>query len=39
MTTKDDIRQRLWERLERENIADFPRPCFGRIPNQTRAKR
>jgi len=33
MTTKEDIRQRVWERLERENIADFPRPCFGRIPN------
>jgi 5-formyltetrahydrofolate cyclo-ligase len=33
MTTKEDIRQRIWERLERENIADFPRPCFGRIPN------
>jgi 5-formyltetrahydrofolate cyclo-ligase len=33
MITKDDIRQRIWERLERENIAAFPRPCFGRIPN------
>ena len=33
MTTKDDIRQRIWERLEKENIAAFPRPCFGRIPN------
>lgn len=33
MTTKEDIRQRIWERLEREDIADFPRPCFGRIPN------
>ena len=33
MTTKEDIRQRIWERLERENIADFPRSCFGRIPN------
>lgn len=33
MTTKDDVRQRIWERLEREGIATFPRPCFGRIPN------
>jgi len=33
MATKDNIRQRIWEKLERENIADFPRPCFGRIPN------
>jgi 5-formyltetrahydrofolate cyclo-ligase len=33
MTTKDDIRQRIWERLESEGIATFPRPCFGRIPN------
>lgn len=33
MTTKEAIRQRIWERLEREDIAAFPRPCFGRIPN------
>lgn len=33
MATKEDIRQRIWERLEREDIAAFPRPCFGRIPN------
>lgn len=33
MTTKDNIRQHVWERLEREGIAAFPRPCFGRIPN------
>lgn len=31
--TKVGIRQRVWEMLERENIAAFPRPCFGRIPN------
>ena len=31
--TKAGIRQRVWETLERENIAAFPRPCFGRIPN------
>ena len=31
--TKDEIRRRIWDKLERENIADFPRPCYGRIPN------
>ena len=31
--TKDEIRKRIWYLLEDENIADFPRPCYGRIPN------
>ena len=31
--TKNFIRQRIWERLEKENLATFPKPCYGRIPN------
>jgi 5-formyltetrahydrofolate cyclo-ligase len=31
--SKEEIRRSVWERLEREDIADFPRPCYGRIPN------
>ena len=31
--TKDEIRKKIWHLLEDENIADFPRPCYGRIPN------
>ena len=30
---KELIRQKIWELLERENIARFPRPVYGRIPN------
>ncbi len=33
MPGKEEIRRFIWEKLERENIADFPRPCSGRIPN------
>lgn len=32
-TTKPQIRQMIWDKLEREEIAAFPRPCYGRIPN------
>jgi len=31
--TKKDIRQVIWAHLERTDIAQFPRPCFNRIPN------
>lgn len=31
--TKEDIRRRVWQTLEEKNIASFPRPCIGRIPN------
>lgn len=31
--TKDEIRKKIWHLLEENNITDFPRPCFGRIPN------
>lgn len=30
---KAAIRRRVWEEMERQNIASFPRPVFGRIPN------
>jgi len=30
---KQEIRQRIWDLLERLDIADFPRPVHGRIPN------
>lgn len=33
MGKKDEIRRLIWDRLERADIADFPRPCYGRIPN------
>lgn len=31
--TKASIRQRTWDYLERENLANFPRPVHHRIPN------
>jgi len=30
---KMKIRMRIWEIMERKNIAMFPRPVYGRIPN------
>ena len=33
--SKQVIRQKIWQVLEDKDIADFPRPCFGRIPNFT----
>lgn len=30
---KASIRQRIWRLLEEQNIARFPRPVYGRIPN------
>ncbi len=33
MNNKEEIRQSVWKHLEDGGIADFPRPCFGRIPN------
>ena len=30
---KAEIRKRVWDELERKDIATFPRPVFGRIPN------
>jgi 5-formyltetrahydrofolate cyclo-ligase len=31
--SKEEIRQKVWDRLEKENLARFPRPVYGRIPN------
>lgn len=33
MTTKQEIRKKIWDLLEKKNIARFPRPVYGRIPN------
>lgn len=30
---KQEIREYVWSLLEKENVARFPRPIFGRIPN------
>ncbi len=30
---KAEIRKHVWDKLESKNIATFPRPVFGRIPN------
>jgi 5-formyltetrahydrofolate cyclo-ligase len=32
-TRKSEIRKHVWDELESENIATFPRPVHGRIPN------
>ena len=31
--TKDGIRRKIWKIMEKHNIAVFPRPVWGRIPN------
>lgn len=31
--SKDEVRAHVWNLLEEKNIAAFPRPCEGRIPN------
>ena len=31
--TKDELRERIWDHLEREGLARFPFPPHGRIPN------
>lgn len=31
--SKDEIRERIWDRLEAESVARFPFPPHGRIPN------
>jgi 5-formyltetrahydrofolate cyclo-ligase len=30
---KQQIREKIWKTLEDNNVASFPRPVFGRIPN------
>lgn len=36
---KQAIRERVWDMMEREDIARFPRPVHGRIPNFEGAER
>ena len=31
--TKSSIRQKVWETIEKNDIANFPRPVYNRIPN------
>ena len=31
--TKPSIRQKVWEFMERNDLANFPRPVYNRIPN------
>jgi len=31
--SKQDLRQKIWDKLEAEDVADIPRPCHHRIPN------
>ncbi|KAM9607805.1 methenyltetrahydrofolate synthase domain-containing protein isoform 1-T1 [Trichechus inunguis] len=31
--TKQDIREKIWDYMESQNLADFPRPVHHRIPN------
>ncbi len=31
--TKQEIRGQIWEKMTEEEIAQFPLPCYGRIPN------
>ncbi|OYT61583.1 MAG: 5-formyltetrahydrofolate cyclo-ligase [Thermofilum sp. ex4484_15] len=33
MDLKDSIRNRIWKLMESRDIATFPRPVYGRIPN------
>jgi len=33
LKTKQEIRKEIWDLLEQNNVATFPRPVHGRIPN------
>ncbi len=33
LTTKDLVREWVWKEMETRDLARFPRPCRGRIPN------
>lgn len=33
LVTKFNIRRDVWEYLEKNNLVNFPRPVYGRIPN------
>jgi len=32
-TLKKKVREEIWNKLEKEGVARFPLPCYGRIPN------
>jgi 5-formyltetrahydrofolate cyclo-ligase len=36
--TKQEVREQVWEKMTREEIAQFPLPCYGRIPNFLRVE-
>ena len=31
--TKEEVREQIWDKMTKEEIAQFPLPCYGRIPN------
>jgi len=33
MKSKEEIRNFIWKKMEKEGISNFPKPIFGRIPN------
>ncbi len=33
LKSKEEIRKEIWDLLEKTNVAAFPRPVYGRIPN------
>ncbi|NVM27299.1 MAG: 5-formyltetrahydrofolate cyclo-ligase [Candidatus Helarchaeota archaeon] len=33
LETKQQIREQIWDKMAEDEIAQFPLPCFGRIPN------
>ncbi|MGC9089611.1 MAG: 5-formyltetrahydrofolate cyclo-ligase [Caldisericia bacterium] len=33
MKSKEEIRNFVWKKMEKEGLSDFPKPIFGRIPN------
>ncbi|XP_047566952.1 methenyltetrahydrofolate synthase domain-containing protein isoform X5 [Lutra lutra] len=37
--SKQDVRQQIWDYMESQNLADFPRPVHHRIPNFKGASR
>jgi len=34
-TAKKQLREEIWDKLEKSGVARFPLPCYGRIPNFT----
>lgn len=38
MKKKESVRLKIWNLLEEKDLVDFPKPCYGRIPNFKGAK-